>query len=110
MFLGNSSIPGLLNMILDTTFYFSISLMAGIGVGSLTSSQKSDLLVSNVESSSKPWSLECQDLFTFKSLSSRTGRGIAELVHSNDLICHIRAQSIYSVTTISMCAGSRMSC
>lgn len=54
------------------------------------------------------WS--AKNLFTFKSLSSRTGRGRAELVHSNDLICHMRAQNIYSVKTISMCAVSRMSC
>lgn len=43
MFIENSYIPSLLNVGLKTSFFFRVSLMVGIGIGSLTSSEKSDL-------------------------------------------------------------------
>lgn len=42
MFIENSYIPSPLNVVLKTSF-FRVSLMVGIGVGSLASSEKSDL-------------------------------------------------------------------
>lgn len=81
-----------------------VSLIASIGIVFLNSSEKKWPL------SLQFWKL-CQTMepwvpkpFHIRISFSQNRERRPELVHSNDLICHIRAQSIYSIKSISMCA------